>query len=153
MFEPLKDMKQTPTACADVLELEQHDGSRTLTPTHEWTESLSKNQELAQSLSAFYITMGILGLPAHLILTVAAIRFADEHKKINIDEWLESRSGWTQEDKDATKMMIKMADIAKLGGGGIKVDSVQVLSGDDAKEFFAKEYSPKKSPGDDWNIN
>lgn len=132
-----------------VEELEQPNGERCLSPTKEWTASVSDLPQ-GQALSALYMMMGMMGAPAPVILTVAAVKFADLDKKIDWETWINTRSNWMDEDKKGAIQLLKSIDarIEQIKSG---VSSPFSLKPPAAPAEAAPAQT--KKPEDDWNIN
>jgi hypothetical protein len=140
MNELMSNLKRMKTDSENVEELEQESGERCLAPTREWSENL--DPVLAQGLQALYFIMAGAGVPAHVILTIAAIKFADKMKKIDAEKWVLSRSNWNEMDKTGAIDVLKTLD----------------APGDDPLGVINRLADPKgepspKNPDDDINMN
>lgn len=145
MKDPLAQLKYTPfPGVPNVEEIEQPTGERCLAPTKEWSASLGGSPE-AQALTAFYLVLGIMGAPSQVIMTIAAVKFADTEKKINFEEWIETRSGWSKDDKEGAILVLKTVDVR---AERIKTGDKSSLFGDlPGLEEKVKDLE------DDWNLN
>ena len=145
MKDPLASLKYTPfPGVPNVEEIEQPTGERCLAPTREWSEKLAGSPE-GQALTAFYLVLGIMGAPAPVIMTIAAVKFADAEKKINFEEWISTRSGWSKDDKEGAILVLKTVDVR---AERIKVGDKSKLFGD----LPGAEEKVKNSK-DDWTLN
>ena len=141
----LSHLKFTPyPGVPNVEEVEQSTGQRCLMPTKEWSAAIASTSQ-GDALHALYMILGLLGVPAHVILTIAAVRVADADKKINFETWITTRSNWSEEDKTGAIHVLKTVDM-KVG------DAKNAKSGALFGEELPKLPDEKK-PEDDWNLN
>jgi hypothetical protein len=152
----LSQLKRAPVEGApNVEELELPSGERCLSPTKEWVEAIS-SQPQGKALSAVYMIMGMLGAPSAVILTIAAVKFADANKKIDWENWITNRSNWHEDDKKGAINLLKSIDLrmeeikaGTMSGKDPLAAMKQILSGESSKVEAPKA----KKPEDDWNIN
>lgn len=121
----------------NVEEVEQPGGRRTLSPTKEWSAQISGTPK-GDAMHAFYMLMQVLSVPAYVILTIAAVKFADDTKSIDYVEWINNRSNWPEEDKQGCLQVFKtVEENLKKRGIGLETPATET----------------KKSLEDDWTVN
>lgn len=131
---------------SNVEEVEQPTGERCLTPTREWSTSIAGKPEGA-ALGTFYMLMGLMGVPPQVILTIAAVKFADAEKKIDFEKWITTRSNWKKEDQEGAILVLKTVEV--------RVEEMQKnkLSGAGPRDGLPALQGATKNPDDDWNLN
>lgn len=139
MIDPLSQLKCSPFPGApNVEELENSLGERCLSPTKKWSNEVC-NTPLGATVGAFYSLLVLLGIPSQVILTIAAVKFADDGKKIDFEDWIRNRSNWREEDKEGALLVLK--------------GPLPPLENFDGSLNPIKISEEKNSSKDDWNLN
>ncbi len=150
MKDPLEDLKFTPyPGVENVEEVELPSGERSLSPSKEWSNSIADTTQ-GQALSALYMILGLLGVPSRVILTIAAVKFADQSKKIDFEKWISTRSGWSKEDQAGAILVLKTVD---MRAEDRKNGNLSALGASPSPFDLPKKKEESKDPNDDWNLN
>lgn len=148
MKDPLEDLKYTPyPGVENVEEVELPSGERSLAPSKQWSNSIADTPQ-GQALSALYMILGLLGVPPRVILTIAAVKFADQNNKIDFEKWISTRSGWTKEDQAGAILVLKTVEMRAEDRKNGKLPALGT-----APSPFDLPKEKSKSPEDDWDLN
>ena len=136
------DLKKTSFFVShDVEEIENSKtGERCLSPTQEWAERESGTSK-GSTVAAFTTIMNMMGVPPAVMLTIISIAIIDAEKNIDYVDWINSRSNWKTEDKEAAISVLRVVE-----------ENVRDYSEEDASKPSIPVFGQKQK-NDDWRLN